>query len=236
MNGKKNEKSKFLSSHSSQGCLILRSILRLGKRLNKTTQAWWVKCCQTSLTTYRYLLLVLNFVKIDIENIWIRYEDWESNPNQPFCMGVTIKKLSTYTANDLWEREFITKQDICRKLLTLENLSIFLNFSDDLFYEELTKDYSEEFLDEKQKLGIGESWNIYKALSNKNENEKDRLLQIFKYKYFISEENQRNLHNSFLIYNFCVESRLILNKNPEANSKPQIELDLMLGGKGYNFM
>ena len=161
------------------------------------------------------------FVKIDIENICIRYEDCESNPNQPFCMGVTINKLSTYTANESWEREFITQQDICRKLLTLENLSIFLNISENLFYEELTADFNEEFLDGKQN----------KTLFNKSEKEKHRLLQIYKYKHFISQENQISLHNSYLVYNFCVESRLILNKNPEANNKPQIELDLNLGGK-----
>ena len=136
-------------------------------------------------------------------------------------MGVTIDKLSTCTANESWEREFVSKQDICRKLLTLENLSVFLNFTDDLFYDHLTYDFDEEFLDENQR----------KSLLNKTEKEKEKLLQVFKYKYFISQGSQIDQHNSYLIHNFCVESRLVLNKTPETNQLPQVDLNLMLGGK-----
>lgn len=142
----------------------------------------------------------------------------------PFCLGLTIPYLSTYTANDKWEKEFITKKDVCNKALMLDDFCLYLNFGEDMFYESLTKDFDVENLSTEDK----------KVINKTKGAERRQQFEIMKYKYFIEDSN-RGLHkNSYLIHKFWLQSRLKLNKNPEANNLPQVDLNLILGGKFVN--
>jgi len=138
----------------------------------------------------------------------------------PFSLGVSISNLRTFTANTKWEKEFITKKDICNKALQLQNFSIFLNFRDDIFYDKIMDDFKVDHLDPHLKDEYNKG-----SKSNKN------IREIVKYKHFISQKFQANLKNFFLLQNFCIEAHVKLNKNPKENNLPQIELDLVFGGE-----
>ena len=151
----------------------------------------------------------------------IRYEDKLSNPKMPFWLGITIQNLSTYTANDDWNKEFITDKDIWNKVFKLTSFSSFLNFREHISYKEITKNFDPDKL-------TGDIHEEYLSLKRKDSN---GALEIAKYKYFISPYIQSELHNSYLITNFGIEARLKLNKNPKFNLLPQIDLDIIFGGE-----
>lgn len=135
-------------------------------------------------------------------------------------MGITVNYLRTFTANNKWEKEFVTKKDVCNKALQLSNFSIFLNFKDDIFYDDIMKEVDLDDLSTELK-------NEYK----KSSKDKGTAMSIVKYKHFITKDNHDRLSNSYLLKNFCIEAHVKLNKNPKANNLPQVDLDLVFGGE-----
>lgn len=159
---------------------------------------------------------------MNISNICVRYEDNLSHPNIPFCIGLTVDHLSTYTANDDWKKEFVTKKDVCNKALELTNLSLFLNNEKDIFFEDILKDFTPEVA------------NDFLMKEYKKSKKDEKAFQILRYKHFISRAFQSKLTNSYILKDFCIDLRVKLNKDPKKNSLPQVGVDLIFGGKFSN--
>lgn len=71
---------------------------------------------------------VVDNVQIFLDNIHVRYEDDVSNPDSPFAFGFTLDSLHAQSCDGNWEPAFLTVgDDVIHKLLTLQNLSIYLN-------------------------------------------------------------------------------------------------------------
>lgn len=71
---------------------------------------------------------VVDNVQIFLDNIHVRYEDDVSNPESPFAFGFTLDSLHAQSCDGNWQPAFLTVGgDVIHKLLTLQNLSIYLN-------------------------------------------------------------------------------------------------------------
>lgn len=71
---------------------------------------------------------VVDNVQIFLDNIHVRYEDDVSNPDSPFAFGFTLDSLHAQSCDGNWQAAFLTVGgDVIHKLLTLQNLSIYLN-------------------------------------------------------------------------------------------------------------
>lgn len=135
-------------------------------------------------------------------------------------MGITIKNLRTFTANDKWEKEFVTKKDVCNKSLQLNNFSMFLNFHDNIFYDDIMNEFGPDDLSKEERAEL-----------SKKDSKTNTELAVYKYKHFIALEAKNEFNNSYLLKNFCIEAHLKLNKNPKSNNLPQIDLNLVFGGE-----
>lgn len=71
---------------------------------------------------------VVDNVQIFLDNIHVRYEDDVSNPGAPFAFGFTLDSLHAQSCDEKWQAAFLTVgADVIHKLVTLQNLSIYLN-------------------------------------------------------------------------------------------------------------
>jgi hypothetical protein len=72
-----------------------------------------------------------------VKNIHLRYED-KYNFGKPLSVGITLKELEAWTANEKWELEFIdrtlpeNKMRAMKKIINLSNLGFYCNPSDDI--------------------------------------------------------------------------------------------------------
>lgn len=84
---------------------------------------------------------VVDNVQVSIENIHIRYEDYECLFSREECaMGVCFQQLSAKTCNDDWEESFVeVVKEISKKMVTLENLGVYIRTGNNV---------GESFLDE----------------------------------------------------------------------------------------
>ena len=80
----------------------------------------------------RFINKIIDNIQIDITNVYARLEDDLSNPSRPWCFGATLGSINIFTANDDWERDFVTDQDITKKVIKLNNFAMFMNWSDNL--------------------------------------------------------------------------------------------------------
>ena len=75
---------------------------------------------------------IIDNLQITIKNIYVRYEDDFSAPNQgngKFVLGVLLKELSTYTTGPDWKSKMMAEgQDITNKLAKIENFTVFLDY------------------------------------------------------------------------------------------------------------
>ena len=73
----------------------------------------------------------------------MRVEDDLSNPQMPWCFGLTLDSMNIFTTNDGWERDHVTGEDISKKCIRLENFGMFVDWgdsSDKIFFDGLTKE------------------------------------------------------------------------------------------------
>ena len=90
----------------------------------------------------RFINKIIDNIQIDITNVYARLEDDLSNPSRPWCFGATLGSINIFTANDDWERDFVTDQDITKKVIKLNNFAMFMNWSDkpeDVFFDHITQ-------------------------------------------------------------------------------------------------
>lgn len=78
---------------------------------------------------------IVDNVQVVIKNIHVRYEDDSILTDDPYSMGVTLNELSTVSTDDSWVPSFISlTQKFTHKLLTLKNLSCYMNTNSESIY------------------------------------------------------------------------------------------------------
>lgn len=75
---------------------------------------------------------IIDNIQIKISNIYIRYEDAYSAPNQgsgKFVMGLLLKEFSTFTTGADWKTVAMQLgEEITHKLATVKDFSLFLDY------------------------------------------------------------------------------------------------------------
>ncbi|RLV92227.1 Vacuolar protein sorting-associated protein 13 [Spathaspora sp. JA1] len=75
---------------------------------------------------------IVDNLQVTIKNIHIRYEDDSVLTESPYSIGLTLKELSAVSTDENWTASFISiTQRLTHKLLTLSNLSCYMNQSID---------------------------------------------------------------------------------------------------------
>ncbi|KAK6464505.1 vacuolar sorting [Scheffersomyces coipomensis] len=84
---------------------------------------------------------IIDNLQITIKNIHIRYEDDSILTEVPYSIGLTLNELSAVSTDESWVPSFISiTQALTRKLLTLQNLSCYMNTDSTTIY---TEDYDD---------------------------------------------------------------------------------------------
>ncbi|GAM25179.1 hypothetical protein SAMD00019534_083540 [Acytostelium subglobosum LB1] len=69
---------------------------------------------------------IVDNIQISIYNVHIRFEDTLTNPERPYCFGVTLEHLKAQSTNEDWLPTFLhTPHTLVHKLITLQNLSVY---------------------------------------------------------------------------------------------------------------
>ncbi|ODV77801.1 vacuolar sorting [Suhomyces tanzawaensis NRRL Y-17324] len=94
---------------------------------------------------------IVDNTQIIIKNIHIRYEDDSTLTENPYAVGFTLNELSAVSTDESWIPSFISiTQQFTRKLLTLKNLSCYMNTNSKTIYvdnhEELLKSFKESIV------------------------------------------------------------------------------------------
>jgi vacuolar protein sorting-associated protein 13A/C len=80
----------------------------------------------------KLLAKIIDNIQIKISNIYIRYEDAYSAPNQgtgKFVMGLLLKEFSTFTTGSDWKTVAMQLgEEITHKLATIKDFSLFLDY------------------------------------------------------------------------------------------------------------
>ena len=93
-----------------------------------------------------YATKIVNNIQISIKNIYIRYEDTISS-NNPFAVGLSLKKLTVKTCNKDWKPEYISECDVCYKLIEIVSFQCFCDYNVDIvkFRDKYNGDINTEF-------------------------------------------------------------------------------------------
>lgn len=80
---------------------------------------------------------IVDNLQITIKNIHVRYEDDSTLTEDPYSIGLTLNELSAISTDSEWVPSFIAiTQQFARKLLTLKNLSCYMNTNSASIIEE----------------------------------------------------------------------------------------------------
>ncbi|KAJ7520814.1 hypothetical protein O6H91_19G024000 [Diphasiastrum complanatum] len=82
---------------------------------------------ETSSWLGSLIATIVGNLKISVTNLHIRYEDTVSNPNHPFCSGITLGKLAAVTIDEKGMETFVTSGalDRLRKSLQLQHFAVY---------------------------------------------------------------------------------------------------------------
>jgi hypothetical protein len=172
---------------------------------------------------------IIDNVQIDIRNIYLRFEDSISNPKMPYSLGICLEAIQLYTCNNKWMKDFVSGKDISLKMAKITNFQIFLNFAetergstDKVKFKDLTEDmHIDDVMDDE----------IRDIIMKRKEKGVTPSPTIVRTKNFLLEEILSKRKNRNLIEKFCIEARIKLNKDPKKNEKPQLDINLVIGGK-----
>eukprot|EP00003_Mantamonas_plastica_P031498 TRINITY_DN823_c0_g1_i3.p1 TRINITY_DN823_c0_g1~~TRINITY_DN823_c0_g1_i3.p1 ORF type:complete len:3996 (-),score=1299.11 TRINITY_DN823_c0_g1_i3:663-12608(-) len=74
----------------------------------------------------RIATTIVDNIQISIENVHIRYEDDESNPERPFACGITLHNFLIHSTDSSWKKTYVSSQStIIHKMIELDHLSMY---------------------------------------------------------------------------------------------------------------
>lgn len=80
---------------------------------------------------------IIDNLQVTIKNIHIRYEDDSILTEDPYSVGLTLNELSVVSADQSWIPSFISiTQSLTRKLMTLQDLSCYMNTESFSMYDD----------------------------------------------------------------------------------------------------
>jgi hypothetical protein len=167
---------------------------------------------------------IIDNIQVDVENIYIRFEDEISNPNLPYAVGVSLEAFSLYTSNERFEREFVSGNDKTHKTAKIKNFQVYLNTSTSVNDFNLNIKFDNIAEDEI------EFDSIYDIIHERNEKGRAPSDELIKTKNFLLEEIRGHRENDYVIENFNIEVRAIYNKDPKKNQDPLAKISLVIGG------
>jgi hypothetical protein len=77
----------------------------------------------------RLVSKIVNNLQLEVTGVFVRLEDRVSSIH-PFALGVTLKRLAAVTCNSAWKPEYIEEASVQYKQISLEGLSIYLDYAD----------------------------------------------------------------------------------------------------------
>ncbi|XP_071800647.1 intermembrane lipid transfer protein VPS13A-like isoform X2 [Asterias amurensis] len=78
--------------------------------------------------TERLTATIINNIQFHVRNVHIRYEDSTSRPDQPFAVGVTLKRLFAETTDESWNPSTAdANATVMRKLAQMNDLAVYWN-------------------------------------------------------------------------------------------------------------
>eukprot|EP01060_Flectonema_neradi_P027890 TRINITY_DN3752_c3_g1_i2.p1 TRINITY_DN3752_c3_g1~~TRINITY_DN3752_c3_g1_i2.p1 ORF type:complete len:4139 (+),score=668.66 TRINITY_DN3752_c3_g1_i2:80-12418(+) len=75
----------------------------------------------------RFQDVISSNIQITINDVHIRYEDPDIHPHNPVALGVHFSTLSCVSTDENWVPGFITHQQLLHKLLSLEDLQVYIS-------------------------------------------------------------------------------------------------------------
>lgn len=91
---------------------------------------------------------IVDNLQVTIKNIHVRYEDDSVLTENSYSVGFTLTELSAVSSNDLWIPSFISiTQAFTHKLLTLKNLSCYMNTDSSTIFTEDSEELLRIFKD-----------------------------------------------------------------------------------------
>eukprot|EP00347_Sterkiella_histriomuscorum_P017164 403350423 len=173
---------------------------------------------------------IIDNLEISIKNIYIRYEDSFSAPNNgqgKFVLGFMLKEFSTFTSGSDWKTKLMTQgEDITFKLAKLKNFTIFMDYEFE-DQKQIMEQRGIQYLDDQEQQNLVEYKIDYEGLKNDKGNQ--IFMDILK-----NELERKDIKHTYIIDRFSMEARLQLNKNPKSNKKPQIDVNVLMGGQFKN--
>jgi hypothetical protein len=167
---------------------------------------------------------IIDNIQIDVENIYIRFEDEISNPKMPYAIGISLEAFSVYTSNEKFERVFVSGNDKTHKTAKIKNFQVYLNTSKSV------NDFNTHIKFDNIAEDEIEFDSIYDIIHERNEKGRDPSDELIKTKNFLLEEIRGHRDNEYLIENFNIEVRAIYNKDPKKNKDPLAKISLVIGG------
>ena len=172
---------------------------------------------------------LIDNIQVDVQNICIRFEDDVSNPKMPYAIGITLQAFQLYTWNKKFEKKSTSGNTKSYKTAKITKFQIYLNFAKivdrkrrKIHFEEIAK------IDSLDKI---ENEAIRDLIINRSEKKGTPSAELIRTKNFLLEEIDGFRDNRYIIENFCIEIRLIYNKNPKKNKDPMVTASIVFGGQ-----
>lgn len=172
---------------------------------------------------------LIDNIQIDIENIYVRFEDSITNTKMHYAVGLSLEAIQLYTCNSKFEREFNSGKSRAYKTAKITNLNIYLDYAEvknrkrhKITFDELATIH---------KLKDIEDDDIRNIIIERNEKGREPTAELIRTKNFMLEEIKGVRDNKYLVEKFCIEIRIIYNKNPKKNKAPMLCASLVIGGR-----
>ena len=172
---------------------------------------------------------LIDNIQVNIENIYVRFEDSITNDKMHYAVGICLEAIQLYTCNEEFEKETVSGKNRAYKTAKITNLQIYLDYAEiknltryKITFEELAKIKTLDAIEDDL---------IKRIIVERNEKGRPLTEELIRTKNFMLEEIKGTRKNKYLVENFCIEARLIYNKNPKKNKDPMFEASLVIGGR-----
>ncbi|PRP76755.1 hypothetical protein PROFUN_11758, partial [Planoprotostelium fungivorum] len=94
---------------------------------------------RTSVFT-RMMNKIVDNIQFSVDDVHVRYEDAETNPDRPMSFGFTLEHLSAESVDENWTPTFLNLETLIHKIVNLKNISLYWNPSESNLYSQHQED------------------------------------------------------------------------------------------------